>query len=189
MVLEDPPLFTTQLPRARSTWNHVDLATTCHNFLVSGEDDWVAYAWTHQRMWKSFGNGAPKLIEIGMEHHRKHPGEPIRVWFLPQFDEVNRALPDYHPRFGEAFFTGSWDTGFDTEATLRRISAPAVLIHTRVAYDTDGVLMAAMGDEEAARARSAIPGVEFIKVETGHGFHLADPRHFERILRDLRQRI
>lgn len=35
VVLEDPPLFTTLLPRAKQTWNWVDLATTCHDFLES----------------------------------------------------------------------------------------------------------------------------------------------------------
>jgi pimeloyl-ACP methyl ester carboxylesterase len=27
VILEDPPLFTTTLPRAEKTWNYVDLAT------------------------------------------------------------------------------------------------------------------------------------------------------------------
>ncbi|WP_052462142.1 alpha/beta fold hydrolase [Nigerium massiliense] len=185
VVLEDPPLFTTQLPRARTTWNYVDLATACHGFLTSGATDWIAYSWEHQRMWKFFGDGARGLIDAGLDYHARHPGEPIRIWFVPQFDEVNRSMPAYDPRFGEAFYTGTWDAGFDLEATLRAIRAPAALIHTKVAYDTDGVLMAAMGDEEASRARSLIRGVEFEKAETGHGFHMEDPRRFVEIARRL----
>lgn len=189
VVLEDPPLFTTQLPRARTTWNWVDLASACHAYLASGETDWVAYAWEHQRMWKLFGDAADGIVKTGLDHHATHPGEPIRAWYVPQFDELNRAMPTYDPRFGDAFYTGSWDAGFDQEATLRAITAPAVLVHTKVAHDTDGVLMAAMGHEEAARARALIRGVEFVKVETGHGFHMEDPDHFVRILRDLRARL
>lgn len=185
VLLEDPPLFTTTLPRAATTWNHVDLASTCHTFLTSDETDWVAYQWRHQRMWQFFGAGAPRLIDIGLDYHSRHPGAPIRLWFLPQLDEVNRGFPDYDPRFGEAFYSTSWDTGFDQEASLRAIRAPATLVHTKVAHDTDGVLMAAMGEEEAARARSLIGGVQFVKTGTGHDFHGEDPKRFIALLREL----
>jgi hypothetical protein len=42
VVLEDPPFFTTMLPRVEKTWNYVDLATGAHTFLASDEEDFVA---------------------------------------------------------------------------------------------------------------------------------------------------
>lgn len=58
VLLEDPPFFTTTLPEAERTWNYLDLATTAHEFLGSGETDWVAYSFERQRMWKFFGDSA-----------------------------------------------------------------------------------------------------------------------------------
>lgn len=188
VLLEDPPLFTTTLPRAASTWNYVDLASTSHGFLTSDETDWVAYQWRNQRMWRFFGKAVPRLIDAGLSYHRRNPDGPIRLWFLPQLDEVNRALPDYDPHFGEVFFNASWDSGFDQAASLRAIGVPATLVHTKVRYDTDGVLMAAMGEEEAARARSLIRDVEFVKTDTGHNFHGEDPERFVELIRDLDRR-
>ncbi|OYN97362.1 alpha/beta hydrolase [Enemella evansiae] len=188
VLLEDPPLFTTTLPRAATTWNFVDLATTCHGFLTSAEQDWVAYHWRHQRMWHFFGKAAPRLIRAGLSYHRRNPDRPIRLWFLPQLDEATRAIPAYDPHFGEAFFTTSWDSGFDLEASLRAIGVPATLVHTRVRHAADGILMAAMGDAEAARARSSIDRVEFVKADTGHDFHGADPKRFVDLLRELARR-
>lgn len=188
VMLEDPPLFATQLPRARTTWNWGDLATAAHTYLaddVAAQGvDWATYSWMHQRMWKFFGDGAQGIIDEGLRYRSRHPGEPIQVWFIPQFDELNRYADGYDPRFGDAFYTGEWDKGFDTEATLRAITAPTTLVHTRVAYD-DGILMAAMGHEEVARARALISNVKFVKVETGHGFHNEDPDLFVTLVREL----
>lgn len=184
-LLEDPPLFTTQLPRARTTWNYVDLATTAHGFVTSHELDWPAYWWPRQRMWQFFGNSAKPLIDAGQKHRRQHPDQPISVWYVPQFEDFTRPMEHYDPRFGDAFYTGSWDTGFDLPATLRAIKAPTILVHTKVAYDKDGTLMAAMGEEEAARARGLIRQVEFVKVETGHGFHGEDSDHYLQLVESL----
>lgn len=183
-VLEDPPLFTTQLPRTRTTWNYVDLATACHGFLESGQTDFPAYSWEHQRMWKFFGDSAQPMIDEGLRYRAKHPDKPIQLWYVPQFDELTRPIETYDPHFGDAFYTGSWDAGFDLDATLKNIKSPTTLVHTKVDHDTDGVLMAAMGHEEAARARELISNVKFVKVETGHGFHYEDPKLFIQLLRE-----
>lgn len=188
VLLEDPPLFATQLPRAQATWNYVDLARTCHAFLDSGRRDWVRYAWQHQRMWRFFGNSAHVFINAGLRYHDRHPDKPIRVWFVPQFSQLTRTLDAYDPRFGDAFYTGAWDSGLDLEETLRAIQVPATLIHTKVAHDEEGILMAAMGGAEAARARALIGDVEFVKVETGHDFHNEDPKTFVALARHLAQR-
>ncbi|GAB3624976.1 alpha/beta hydrolase [Mariniluteicoccus endophyticus] len=187
-LLEDPPLFTTTLPRAATTWNYVDLATSCHDYLASGSTDWAAYQWEHQRMWRFFKGGEKSFIDEGLRQHAKNPNKPISVWFAPQFDRGNAMMQHYDPRFGDTFYTGTWNDGFDEEATLKAIKGPTVLVHTKVAHDDQGILMAAMGYEEAERARSLIPGVRFVKVETGHEFHQEDPKRFVALLRELAAR-
>lgn len=190
VLLEDPPFFTTTLPRATTTWNYVDLATDAHTFLTHGGTDFVGYVNEHQRMWQFFGNSAAWFKQQGRDYHAQHPAGPIKYWAMPPImNESVRGLADYDPRFGEAFYTDSWDAGWDQAATLASIKVPATLVHTKVAYDQDGILMAAMGEEEAARARSLIPDVTFVKVETGHGFHFEDPRRFIRLIDELAARV
>lgn len=190
VVLEDPPLFTTPLPRAEKTWNYVDLATNAHRFLAAGEDDFVAYQARHTRMWQFFGDGKDWFIDQGLNHRGTHPDEPIKWWSLPPaLNESFRALDGYDPRFGNTFYTGAWDVGFDHAATLAGITVPTVLIHTNVDHDDNGILMAAMDDDDAARARSLIPNAQFHKVDSGHNFHWEKPQEFIDILLQLKGRL
>lgn len=190
VLLEDPPFFTTTLPRAATTWNYVDLATTAHTFLAEGGGDFVAYVNEHQRIWRFFGDSADWFRQQGRDYHTRHPGQPIRYWAMPPvMNESVRGLAAYDPHFGDAFHTASWDATWDQAATLASIDVPSTLVHTRVSYDEDGILMAAMGEEEAARARALIRGVEFVKTDTGHGFHVEDPAHFIRLVDGLAARL
>ncbi|WP_432558166.1 alpha/beta fold hydrolase [Granulicoccus sp. GXG6511] len=189
VLLEDPPFFTTTLPEAEQTWNYLDLATTAHEFIAGGDSDWVLYSFERQRMWKFFGDSADWFKDMGRDYHARHPGEGIRLWaFPPMGNEVLRTANTYDPHFGDAFYRGTWDDGWDQAAALSSLEVPATLVHTKVAYDTDGTLMAAMGEADAQRARDLIPEVIFHKVETGHGFHDEDPEAYVRFVDELRAR-
>lgn len=103
-----------------------------------------------------------------------------------------RVLPRFtalRPSLGDAFYTGTWDDGFDHAETLARITVPTTLIHTNWAYDDSGILMAAMDGDDADRARSLIPDVEFCKVDSGHNFHWEKPKDFVGILLQTQQRV
>jgi pimeloyl-ACP methyl ester carboxylesterase len=103
VVLEDPPVFTTLLPRAEKTWNWVDLATSAHTFLATGQTDWVSYSAEHSRMWKFFGNGKQGLLDQALTYHAQHPGRSIKWWKMPPImNESFRAMDHYDPRFGDA---------------------------------------------------------------------------------------
>ncbi|MCB8926269.1 MAG: alpha/beta hydrolase [Ardenticatenaceae bacterium] len=183
VVLEDPPLFTTTLPRAAKTWNYVDLATTAHNFVQSSEPDFVTYQVRHGKFYALFKELQPRLTQSVLTYRAKHPHEPVKVFYMPPvMNELWRGLQTYDPQFGVSFYDGSWNDGFDQADALRRIGVPAVLIHTNWQYDEDGILMAAMDDKDAERARSLIPNVEFVKVDSGHGFHFEKPNDFVQIM-------
>ena len=188
VVLEDPPMFTTAPPRSQSTWNHVDLATSCHTFLeqTGGDGDFVAHFVQHSRIWGFFGDASEKLIQHGLDYHRRHPDRPVRYWFLPPLmNEMYRALPAYDPRFGDAFWTGEWDRGLDQAWTLSQIAAPTVLIHANWKYGEDGILQGAMDDRDAARALACLREGTLVRVDSGHGVHFEKPREFVRIVSAL----
>lgn len=186
VMLEDPPMLTTLLPRARDTWNWRDLATSCHEFLEGDEEDFVAHYWRNQLMWKFFGDGADSPRQAGLKRRERHPDEPLQLWWWPA-NEFLRSLENYDPRFGDAFHTGRWDEGFDHEETLRAITQPTVFVHTKVSWDGD-LLQAATSDDDARRIVGMLADVEFVKADTGHDFHGEDPSHFVRLVEDLAQR-
>lgn len=186
VFLEDPPFYATELPRAKETWNWVDLATNAHTFLVSGADDWTWHSVEHMKMWDFFGDAKARILKDARTHHDKHPREPISWWYMPPLlTESLRALPAYDPQFGEAFYTGSWNDGVDLDADLRRISVPATYVHTRVRYGDDGIMQAAASHEEAARAAAAIPGVVLHEADSGHGFHWEKPADYVQLVLEL----
>ncbi|MGD7705085.1 alpha/beta fold hydrolase [Microlunatus sp. Y2014] len=190
VVLEDPPLFTTPLPRAEKTWNWVDLATTCHDYLAADTDDWIGYHFANQRLWTFFGDAKDPIVRYGLKQHTRHPGRPITLFFMPpSWNDVQRSLARYDPRFGEAFYTGAWERGFDHEQTLRGIRAPTVFIHANWTYSDDGVLQGALDDDDAERARSMISQVQFERVDSGHAVHAEEPATYIEILVDLKQRL
>ncbi|MBB6099701.1 pimeloyl-ACP methyl ester carboxylesterase [Deinobacterium chartae] len=190
VILEDPPLFTTLLPRAQKTWNYVDLATTSHNFLASGEKDFVSYCVAHGRLFALFRDLQPLLLRHVREQRAKYPDRPVRVFYMPPaMNELLRGLHRYDPRFGQAFYDGSWDAGSDHAEILVRIGVPTVLVHARWSYDDSGILMAAMDDRDAERARSLIQDVEFVRVNSGHGFHFEQPRAFLRVMKSVQERL
>jgi pimeloyl-ACP methyl ester carboxylesterase len=190
VVLEDPPFFSSVLPRATKTFNYVGLASTAHDFLASGEEDFTAYFIRHAAIWELFGGLKDRLQNMAVSYHKDHPGEPVKFLALPPtFNEMFRAMDSYDPRFGETFYDNSFHVNFDHAQTLAQISVPAVLIHANWSYDDTGILLAAMDGDDAARARSLIRDVEFYRVDTGHGFHFEDPDQFDKILRDLENRV
>ncbi|TNC29054.1 alpha/beta fold hydrolase [Amycolatopsis alkalitolerans] len=187
VVLEDPPFFSSVLPRAEKTFNDVDLATPAHEYLHSGERDFTAYYLQHGKMLDSFGE---KIRKSALSYRRKHPGKPVELCYLPPaFNELFRAMDCYDPRFGDAFYDNSFHRDFDHAAVLSRITVPALLIHTNWSYDADGILLAAMSGEDAERARSLLRDVEFHKVGSGHNFHFEDPRRFTRLVLAFTKRV
>lgn len=190
VILEDPPFFSSVLPRARKTFNYVDLSSAAHNYLESGETDFTTYYIRHGAVWDLF-LGAKEFIQgQALRYREAHPGEPVKIWFMPPvFNQMFQALDAYDPRFGQAFYDGSFHQDCDHAAVLQSLSVPAVLIHTNWSYDENGILLAAMDGNDAERARSLIPDVEFVKVDSGHGFHFEKPGEFIRIVQDFAQRL
>lgn len=190
VVLEDPPLLTTTFPRAKQTWNWMDLATTCHNYLYSGQHDFVSYSFPRARFWQFFGDNAKPLIDQGLNYHAQHPGEAIIVaWLPPSINESFRGMPTYDPRFGEAFYSGTWDAGWDHVATMKKIRIPVTFLHSKVTIGADGILQGATSDVEAAQIHTLIADSKMIQTATGHSIHGEDPAVFVQEVSELASQI
>lgn len=189
LLLEDPPLFSTEPERAPDTFNYVDLATPAHDFLAQdpgapdAEMDFPSYYMAHNAWIRYFGSGGKRIAATAGKRRRKHPDRPLSLWFLPP--SVNETVAHMHrfdPRFADAFLALTWQRDFDQAATLGSISAPTILIHANWRISDDGILEGAMTDDDAARALAALADARLERVDTGHGFHIARPAHFVRLL-------
>ena len=87
-------------------------------------------------------------------------------------------MDDWDPRFGEAFFDGSWMANIDQEALLRQIECPVVYLKAATNYGDDGVLYAATTDDDAARIQETIPTCQTTAIKSGHDIHVEHPDVF-----------
>jgi pimeloyl-ACP methyl ester carboxylesterase len=93
-----------------------------------------------------------------------------------------RGLDAYDPRFGAAFFDGTWNQGFDHAVALAKIACPTLLMQANTLTRQDGTLDGAMRPEDAARATSLLQHGTYVKVDASHVVNLDKPEEFVRIL-------
>lgn len=199
VILEDPPFFSSEHPRALRTWNHVDLASAAHAFVSQPQDadegestdpewtdDFVEFYLEHGAFFALFEGLEPTLRASGLRKREANPEAPVTwPWMPPAMNELMRGLDSYDPAFGEAFYTGSFHEHFDHELTLAAIGVPGLLVACDWEYSDDGILRAAMDADDADRAADLIPDVEFVRVKSGHNFHFAHPREYAAAVRDF----
>lgn len=189
VLFEDPPFFTLSRPRTETTWNWVNLASNAHGFLSSGETDWTLYCVEHDKIWGFFGKSAQQFLAQAKAYRGNHEDQPIKwAWLPPIMNESYRAIPDYDPRFGDVFYRGEWEAGFDLEQTLKSIEVPCFYEKSEANVTGDGILMGATGEAEAAKTRGLIKDVEFHTDKNAHGWHWQEPAEFTRRLLELQAR-
>ncbi|MEG6511752.1 alpha/beta hydrolase [Desulforamulus ruminis] len=191
VVLEDPPFFSSELPRYKETFAYVDMSLTCHHFLQQGvEDDFTRYYIKNCYWIKFFQDGQKVITNYALSYREKHPHAPLKIFFFPpSMNEPFRTMDLYDPYFGDTFYDGSWHKNFDHAEALSKITCPSVLIHTNWSYDKHGILLAAMDEKDADRAHSLLKNDALINVKSGHGFHFEKPKDFIKIMIDFKDRI
>lgn len=189
VLFEDPPFFTLSRPRTESTWNWVNLASTAHAFLSSGETDWTLYCIEHDKIWEFFGDSARQFLDQAKACRSEKPDQPVTwEWLPPIMNESYRAIPNYDPRFGDVFYRGEWEAGFDLEQTLKAIDIPCFYEKSEASVNEDGILVGATGEAEAAKARGLLRDAAFGTDKKSHGWHWQEPAEFTRRLRELQAR-
>ena len=188
-LLEDPPLFSAEYPRIKATVADRAFRTSYAAATRDHPQDFLLY-WIHGLapfFTKNVGPGAGFLLTEAVRARRwAHPGEPAEIGLGPDTVRMMlRGLGQYDPRFGAAFYDGSWNRGFDHADALRRIDRPVLLMQANTSTLADGTLMGAMSRAEAARAMSLLKNGEYVKVDASHVVNLDKPDVFVRVLRDF----
>jgi pimeloyl-ACP methyl ester carboxylesterase len=182
VVLEDPPLFSAEYPRIKQTIADRAFKTS---FTATRDhpDDFLLY-WIHgnaEFFRKQVGPGIPELLAAAVRVFRwGKPGQPVEIGLLPN-DTVRmlvRGLDQYDPRFGAAFYDGTWNQGFDHADALRRIDCPVLLIQADFSLLPDGTLNGAMNQQDAERAMSLLKHGTYVKLPATHVVNLDKPEAF-----------
>lgn len=182
-ILEDPPLFRVTPSEAQEgagTFAWHDGYTVTHAFLQQDDvADYAAWYAAHSYLFGLFGGLQSMLADQTAKWCAEHPGEHVvNAWVPRAWTRGMYFMDDYDPRFGEAFYDGSWMLGIDQEELLRAISCPVVYLKATTRYGDDGVLYAATSDADAARVRECLANCAYTEIDSGHDIHVEHPREF-----------
>lgn len=185
LILEDPPFFSCQGERRKHSFNFVDLSTVCHQFLNQQEEnDFILYYFSNQYAWNFFPENSrdkvrKKMVSLAAKYRKKHPQKKLKVPFWPKsalsgFEGMNQ----YDPHFGEAFYTDSFNDDIMHEDFLREIQCETSFLKAETNVNEDGLLMAALDEEDLKHVCELIPDCHVKRFECGHGIHIEKEKEF-----------
>ncbi|MDE7018350.1 MAG: alpha/beta hydrolase [Lachnospiraceae bacterium] len=189
LILEDPPFFSSQGERRKSSYNYIDLSSVCHSFIKQSESqDFVSYYFSNQYAWNYFPDKSRerikgKLVAMAAKYRRKYPDKNLKVMFWPKaalsaFQGMNR----YDPFFGETFYNDSFHCGIPHEDILGNIKCKTLFMKAQTHHSEDGILMAALGEEDLERVTGLVTDCHIVRFDCGHGIHLEKPKAFIKCL-------
>ncbi len=190
IVLEDPPLFSSEYPEIEHTvadklFRASDNALQDRSYAGNFLDYWIENG---TEFFKTYtGPFSQQLIRFAVNSYKSaNPGKPLEIAFVPpSVQEMLRGLNEYDPRFGAAFYNGTWNEGFDHAEALAKIQCPTLLIQANFDYLTDGTLNGAMSHEMADRVVSLINDCQYVKVDAGHVTNIEVPDQFIQLIEDF----
>lgn len=185
LILEDPPFFSSQGERRKSSFNYIDLSTVCHSFMNQSESkDFVLYYFSNQYAWNFFPEKSRdkikgKLIAMAAKYRKKYPDRNLKVMFWPKaalsgFQGMNK----YDPLFGETFYNDSFHCGIPHEDILRNIQCKTIFMKALTNISEDGILMAALSEEDLKRVSELVDDLQIVRFDCGHGIHIEKPGDF-----------
>lgn len=181
LLMEDPPLFTTEWPRLRDdTWVyrffvHVvatlpDLARFFSTLTVPAQGKKRLMHFPRPMAWLL--GGAIR------RHQRARPGAPVDLWWLPLHVRLFvRGLSEYDVDFTRACTDGRM-CDMEQEPALAALRCPATLVTAASFRHPELGLVGAMGEEDVARARRVAPELRVVRLDSTHIVHIAEPRRY-----------
>ncbi len=192
LLMEDPPLFTTEWPRLRDdTWVYgffvhtvktlPDLAGFFSTLTIPSQGKLELMSFPRPLAWVL--GGAIRRRQA------RAPGAPVDIAWLPLPVRLFvRGLSEYDVDFTRACTDGRM-CDMDHSAALEAVRCPALLIQADSFRHPQKGLVGAMGDEDVARARAVLPPLEVERWHSAHVVHLANPRRYVQALQKLHARV
>lgn len=189
LILEDPPLFSSNGDRRFNTYNYKDLSTVCHNFINQNEEkDFVYYYFVNQYCWNFFPADSrdkikSKLCKYALDYRKKHPNKTLKVRFWPsKFLEAFNGLNDYDPYFGENFYNDSFNKNVDYKKLLENIKCETIFMKAKTVIGENGLIQGALTDEDLEEVSKLIENIKVEYFNCGHGIHVEKPKQFIKVV-------
>ena len=158
-VLEDPPIFSTEGEGWEESFAYLDTYKSLHDYDQSDHSEcWEAYYLEHCYWGQLYmKNAMPGLARYAQKYHDKHPGEAVKIGFMPSAVwYIFEFSKKYDFAYGEHFYDLSWNHGLTHEEILKAIEVPCLYIHAKENVASDGTYLCAASREQAERAVSYI---------------------------------
>ena len=84
----------------------------------------------------------------------------------------------YDPRFGEAFYSDSFNASVDYEMLLGEIRCETLFLKANSTISEDGILQGALSDEDLEKVQNLIPNITVRYFDCGHSIHTEKARLF-----------
>lgn len=179
VVLEDPPVFSTEGEGWEESFAYLDTYKPLHDYNVSDKSEcWEAYYLRHCYWGQLYmKDSMPGIANYAQKYHEKHPDEAVRIGFLPSsIWSVFEYAKEYDFSYGEKFYDLSWNHGLTHEEILSDIEVPCVYIHAKESVHENGKFLCAASGEQVKRAISYI-GDNCSLVETDTSDHVIHTVH------------
>ena len=179
VVLEDPPVFSTQGENWETSFAYLDTYQPLHEYISSEQTEcWPAYYLRHCYWGQLFMKDAmPGLANYAQKYREKHPTEEVKIMFLPSsITTVFHYVEQYDMLYGEHFYNLTWNNGITHEEMLSDIDIPCVYLHAKENVAETGVYLCAASKEQADRAVDYIgENCRLVETESSdhniHGLH------------------
>lgn len=155
VILEDPPVFSTEGEDWERSFAYLDTYKTLHDYNLSDKSEcWEAYYLRHcywgQLFMKDSMDG---IANYAKKYHEKHPKEYVKLGFIPSSVwSIFKYTQNYDFEYGEHFYDLSWNHGFSHKQIFSNIEVPCIYIHARESQADDGTYLCAASREQAERA-------------------------------------
>lgn len=179
VVLEDPPVFSTEGEGWEESFAYLDTYKVLHNYNESDKSEcWEAYYLRHCYWGQLYmKDSMAGIANYAQKYHEKHPDEAVKIGFLPaSVWSVFEYAGEYDFAYGEHFYDLSWNHGYTHEQILSEIEVPCVYIHAKESVHGNGTYLCAASREQAERAASFI-GENCRLIETGSSDHVIHTVH------------
>lgn len=179
VVLEDPPVFSTQGEDWENSFAYLDTYKPLHDYISSEQTEcWEAYYLRHCYWGKLFmKDSMPGIANYTQRYSERHPREEVKIFFMPAIaTSIFHYVKQYDLLYGEHFFDLTWNNGLTHEQLLSDVTIPCIYLHAKESVSDNGVYLCAASREQAERAVALI-GDNCQLIETEDSEHNIHGKH------------
>ncbi|MHA1907830.1 MAG: alpha/beta fold hydrolase [Candidatus Thorarchaeota archaeon] len=192
IIMEDPPLFSAEWPRIQKEYVYQVLQITVEMSKELNESRSIGgLARAFTKIQRPLENGKLKRVPRSAAYfisflirasQKLKGGKPSLPGTLGKVLEV---MTTYDPDFSQAFVDGRIYEGLDHAEALQRAECPMILIHANWYRNPEYGLVGAMDNDDAARARELVPGMQFKRIDSEHVIHSHNPEIYVEVVREF----